>query len=63
MLAEEAAMTEKYIPAAYNTETQLDAQVTADGPNEFSFELSADGSAPKWPHQNETSFSECTSQS
>ena len=34
-----------YLPAKYNTQSELTEQVTADGPNEFTFELVSEGSA------------------
>lgn len=34
--------TEQYIPAKYNEQTTLEAEITADGPNELKFELTSD---------------------
>ena len=33
-----------YIPARYNAESTLTAEVTPEGPNQFTFELTSDGS-------------------
>ena len=36
------AKVEHAIPAAYNSETTLTAEITASGPNEFNFDLKSD---------------------
>ena len=41
----DAPIREDFIPAAYNTESMLEATVTAGGPNLFDFELESPGSS------------------
>lgn len=41
-----AALREDYIPARYNSSTELTAEVTAGGGNEFTFDLHSGGAGP-----------------